>query len=149
MSAASGPARYRERFAIVTIGRFGWTGHVTGHDPDQVAKTSMVSHGGETWKAHDMLDDETVIVDTRQLSAEDTYRLAMHGPIIEPGLAPGRRNRLGDGTQAWDPRPQPGSIDARLGDARGMDMVAVDVYVQIAERFGAQISTGADARTPA
>lgn len=135
-----------ERFAIVTIGRFGWTGHVTGHPEGKLAKTTMVSHGGETWKTHELLDDDTVIVDTSELDDLSTVLLAVHGPIIGPGLAPGTRSRIGDPDTAWDPAPQRGSLDNRFGNAGGMDTVSVDVYTEIAQRFGAKITTGADAR---
>jgi len=127
-----------KRIALLCIGRGGWTGHHRRVDGSSVS-ASRTEHYGETWRDHDFTPD-AVAVDTTTIPEADIVTFAVAGPMVDVNLKPGMVSKFG-AVVAFDPRPSfdRGSEHARFGNAWALDLVAVDVYVRLAESFGARV----------
>lgn len=121
---------------LLHIGRGGWSMHLP---------SATRSHYGTTWRDHaDEFTDDAVVVCTLTMSAEDVYVFAMSGPVLDVALPAGMmRDPFTNGLTPWDPRPlidRPAHC-ARLGNARSLSYVAIDVYCELAKKFGGDVLT--------
>jgi hypothetical protein len=127
---AAGPFEHGKTFRLVHIGRGGWTGYyasLTGSHSRHV----QCQHYGDTWKSHDGLAPETIVVDTTAIAEERIVRFAVSGPMVDVDLPAGMVGTFA-GLEPW----QDGG---EFGSARGLHYVALDVYATIARRFGADV----------
>jgi hypothetical protein len=127
---AAGPFEHGKTFRLVHIGRGGWTGYHASL-PGSHSSRVQTQHYGDTWKTHDALAPDTLVVDTTAISDERIVKFAVSGPMVDVDL-PARMVSTFDGLVPW----QDGG---EFGSARGLHYVAVDVYATIARRFGADV----------
>lgn len=128
-----------KRIAFLQIGRGGWTGHHRRIEGSSISN-SRTQHYGESWRAHDFTPG-AVAVDTTTIPDDRIATFALAGPMVDVDLPPGTVSQVFGGRTPFDPRPRfdrpPSS--AEFGNAGPMDNVSVDVFVRLAEQFGARI----------
>lgn len=78
------------------------------------------------------------VVDLTVIPWDTLCILSIQGPMVDPFMAPGLVNGFTKGTVCWDDAPIEGKDD-RLGNTGSFDYVALDVYLTIAQRFGAAV----------
>lgn len=132
---------------LLTIARGGWTmyyPHVPNPDGGGGSKAER-SHYGTTWREHaNEFTDDALVVCSLVAPFEDIYVLATAGPMVDVDVPSGlKRDPFTNTLSPWDPRPL---IDrpehcARLGNARSLDYVAIDVYAGLATKFGCDVLT--------
>lgn len=110
--------------------------------------SGSLSGYGDDWTAHiHELAPDALVIDKRACTSwEELSRLAVSGPMPGAEVPAGMRDSLSAGIVPWNDRPTV-DRDPRFGDARSFDRVALDVYVTIAERFGARVFTVAELLT--
>ncbi len=87
---------------------------------------------GHDWTKE--LDENTIGIDARTVSADDAARLVIAGPMVKVDLPAGKRQR-----------PISGTISQYEGEAGALDYVSLDVYCELWAAKGARIIRGAEA----
>jgi hypothetical protein len=127
----------KPRALLLSIGRYGWCMWFPPHEENGIRfLDSQLLGYGDAWREHlDDMADRIVGADSRTIPAEDLYTWAWHGPMCRPTLPNGMVSRIGSPVLPWVDRPDE-DHDPRLGNAHGLDLVALDVYVELLRRFG-------------
>jgi len=114
---------------------------------------AVIGHGGAYAISADgktrcsgMTDEEAykcapVVVDLTVVPVHVLATLSVSGPMVDPSVPFGMVRPLWGKDVPFDATPQedrPADC-APLGNARGFDYVAVDVYVRLARAFGAKV----------
>jgi hypothetical protein len=127
---AVGQFEHGKTFRLVHIGRGGWTGFYASL-PGSCVRGAECQHYGDTWKSHDGLAPETIVVDTTAIADERIVRFAVSDPMVDVDLPAGMVGTF-DGLKPWQD-------NGEFGSARGLHYLALDVYATIARRFGADV----------
>jgi hypothetical protein len=115
---------------LVKIGHGGWSIDWGAH--------SSTRGYGQDWREYVTErphPDGVTIIDLTVAPFERLTELSVRGPMLDITLAPGLVRKLGGGTLPFK------ADEARgyLGNAGGLDYVAIDVYANLARQIGAAV----------
>lgn len=136
--------------AVITLGEGGWAVYPYPEPDERQGTTMSISGYGSDWRDYlPNADPECPVVDIRRALHDDVPEVVtfvVSGPMVGPTVPPGRLNSFSNGLVPFDPRPVIGRPEhcARLGNARGFDYAAPDVYTRIAHSFGIPVHTAAE-----
>jgi hypothetical protein len=134
------PPSGRPKSPLLSIGEGGWTIHFPPYQEGSIRYgRGSLEHYGDTWRKHlDDLTPDAVGTDTRTIPDADLVRFAVAGPMVDVTLPKGQVAHLHGDTAKWQDVPTDGR-DPRFGNARPLDLVALDVYLTILLRFGGRV----------
>lgn len=123
----------------LSIGRGGWSIHYPPYKEGNLNYgQGSLSHYGNTWTEHlHELAPDAIGTDTTVISEDEIVTFAVSGPLVDVSLENGLVRGF-ETTWVWADEPAEGR-DPRFGNAGGWCYVALDVYVEICERFGGSI----------
>jgi len=125
----------------LSIGRGGWSLHFKPYSAGALdIGSSTLSHYANTWVEHlDEIAPDALGTDTTVIAnSEDLVRFAVSGPMGDPEVPAGMVRSFMGGLVAWRDEPVDGR-DARFGSAGSLDLVALDVYATLVQRFGGDV----------
>lgn len=136
--------------AVITLGEGGWAVYPYPEPDTRHGTTARISGYGPDWREYlPLADPECPVVDIRRAlhdDVPDVVTFVVSGPMVGADVPAGHINSFSSGIIPFDPRPVIGRPErcARLGNARGFDYAAPDVYAGIARAYGIPVYTAAE-----
>lgn len=122
----------QELYPVAVLGRGGNYSATVRVSPNSTSRTSGFSRA-------EAFERSEVVVDLTVIPWEQAVDLALGGPMLDATVPEGHIRPLFSSPVPWEPVGTDSERNWRFGNARGLDEAACDVYVTIAERFGAKV----------